>query len=63
MGNHQSEKEYEEIRITQTIALARAQLKQAEENAARKKSEKNRNNSWLAGRLSDRKRSSCFDGC
>lgn len=39
MGNHQSEQEYEEIRLTQTIALARAQLKQAEENAARKKSE------------------------
>ena len=33
MGNNQSEREYEEIRLKQTISLAEEQLKQAKEAA------------------------------
>ena len=39
MGNNQSEREYEEIRLKQTISLAEEQLKQAKEAADKKKSE------------------------
>ena len=37
MGNNQSEREYEEIRLKQTISLAEEQLKQAKEAAEKKK--------------------------
>ena len=36
MGNNQSEREYEEIRLKQTISLAEEQLKQAKEAADKK---------------------------
>ena len=36
MGNNQSEREYEEIRLKQTISLAEEQLKQAKEAAEKK---------------------------
>lgn len=39
MGNNQSEREYEEIRLKQTISLAEEQLKQAKEAAEKKKSQ------------------------
>ena len=39
MGNNHSEREYEEIRLKQTISLAEEQLKQAKEAADKKKSE------------------------
>ncbi|MDE5700403.1 MAG: AAA family ATPase [Lachnospiraceae bacterium] len=39
MGNHQTERAYEEERLKQTISLAGEQLKQAKEAAERKKSE------------------------
>ncbi|MDE7207505.1 MAG: helicase, partial [Lachnospiraceae bacterium] len=39
MGNHQTEREYEEKRLQQTIALAGEQLKQAKEAAEKMKSE------------------------
>ena len=38
MGNNQLEREYEEIRLKQTISLAEEQLKQAKEAAEKKKS-------------------------
>ena len=40
MGNNQSEREYEEIRLKQTISLAEEQLKQAKEAAEKKKPKK-----------------------
>ena len=39
MGNNQLEREYEEIRLKQTISLAEEQLKQAKEAAEKKKSQ------------------------
>lgn len=36
MGNNQSEREYEEIRLKQTISLAEEQLKQAKEAAEKR---------------------------
>ena len=36
MGNNQSEREYEEIRLKQTISLAEEQLKQAKEHQKQK---------------------------
>ena len=39
MGNNQSEREYEEIRLKHTISLAEEQLKQAKEAAEKKKSQ------------------------
>lgn len=39
MGNNQSEREYEEKRLRQTITLAEEQLKKAKETAEKKKSE------------------------
>lgn len=36
MGNNHSEREYEEIRLKQTISLAEEQLKQAKEAAEKK---------------------------
>ena len=39
MGNNQTEREFEETRLKQTISLAEEQLKQAKESAEKKKSE------------------------